>query len=326
MEWLDIVDENGEPTGERVERADAHARGVRHRTAHVWLLRFREGRIQVLLQKRSPEKDSFPGCYDISSAGHIPAGADYIPSALRELREELGLSARPEELRFCGTLSFHARETFRGKPFLDEQVSRVYALWRDAEPAEMTLQAGEVASVLWIDYEACRAVVGDGSLNSCIRPEELDLLRRAFPAVSAEPGDSACLAQLEFTNAANKFMRFNRIRVERLSAREAVLTAPVTEDSLNTGTTVHGGLFLTMADCAVSALARCDGRSYVTTDCNMHFIRNVTRGTLTARAEPISRGRRVFLARVRVFGGDGTLLLTEGTASCFCTDAAPAGE
>ena len=72
MEILDVVDETGAPTGETVERAEAHREGVRHRTAHVWIARNRNGRIQLLLQKRCMQKDSFPGCYDISSAGHIP--------------------------------------------------------------------------------------------------------------------------------------------------------------------------------------------------------------------------------------------------------------
>lgn len=31
-EYLDIVDENGIPTGETVEREMAHAKGFRHRT------------------------------------------------------------------------------------------------------------------------------------------------------------------------------------------------------------------------------------------------------------------------------------------------------
>ena len=53
--------------------------------------------MELLLQKRSQQKDSYPGCYDISSAGHSPAGVDFIPSALRELKEELGLDARPVE-------------------------------------------------------------------------------------------------------------------------------------------------------------------------------------------------------------------------------------
>ena len=77
MEYLDEVNENGEPTGRTVEREIAHSNGVRHRTAHVWIIRQYGGKIQVLLQKRSKTKDSYPGCYDISSAGHIPAGSDY---------------------------------------------------------------------------------------------------------------------------------------------------------------------------------------------------------------------------------------------------------
>ena len=53
MEYLDIVDENGNPTGETVERSFAHKNGVWHRTSHVWILRKREGKIEVLLQKRA---------------------------------------------------------------------------------------------------------------------------------------------------------------------------------------------------------------------------------------------------------------------------------
>ena len=71
MEMLDIIDEKGNPTGEIIDRSIAHLNGIRHRTAHVWILRKKNNRIQVLLQKRSVHKDSYPDCYDISSAGHI---------------------------------------------------------------------------------------------------------------------------------------------------------------------------------------------------------------------------------------------------------------
>lgn len=75
-------------------RSEAHRLGLRHRTSHVWLVPARKnGVLEVLLQKRSDEKDSFPGCYDISSAGHIPAGQGFVDSALRELKEELGVTA-----------------------------------------------------------------------------------------------------------------------------------------------------------------------------------------------------------------------------------------
>ena len=42
-EYLDIVDEKGNPTGETVERSLAHGEGIRHRTAHLWLIRRKEG-------------------------------------------------------------------------------------------------------------------------------------------------------------------------------------------------------------------------------------------------------------------------------------------
>lgn len=180
MELLDLVDENGTPTGETVDRDTAHREGLRHRTAHLWLLRRREGRVQLLLQKRSMDKDSYPGCYDISSAGHIPAGVDFVPSALRELKEELGLEARPEELILCGVRRFEYRDTFHGHPFHDNQVSRVYALWRDVEPEELTLQREEVDEVRWMDYEDCLCGVKAGSFPNCIRLDELEMLKNAW--------------------------------------------------------------------------------------------------------------------------------------------------
>ena len=76
MELLDVVDENGIPTGETVERSIAHAKGIRHRTSHVWLLRRRSKCVEVLLQKRSDNKDSLPRCYETTSAGLSPPGDD----------------------------------------------------------------------------------------------------------------------------------------------------------------------------------------------------------------------------------------------------------
>lgn len=184
MERLDIVDESGTPTGETVSREEAHALGIRHRTAHLWLLRRREGRVQVLLQKRSRTKDSYPGCYDISSAGHIPAGEDFVPSALRELKEELGLEAKPGELIDCGTRRFEYQALFHGRPFHDNQVSRVYALWRDVEPEGLTLQASEVESVQWMDYALCLRGVRENSFPNCIRPDELEMLANAWTSMA----------------------------------------------------------------------------------------------------------------------------------------------
>ena len=59
MELFDIIDENGNPTGKIVERSIAHAEGIPHRTAHIWIIRRRNEKTEILLQKRSRNKDSF---------------------------------------------------------------------------------------------------------------------------------------------------------------------------------------------------------------------------------------------------------------------------
>lgn len=177
MEILDVVDERGIPTGEQTERGKAHALGIRHRTSHVWIVRRKNKRLQILLQKRSDNKDSYPGCYDISSAGHIPAGVDFIPSAIRELKEELGYEARAEELILCGQRHFEFQREFHGKPFHDNQVSNVYALWLDREPEVFILQKEEVAEVRWFDLQECMEKVENNEIPNCIFTEELEMVR-----------------------------------------------------------------------------------------------------------------------------------------------------
>ena len=175
-EIFDIVDEQGIPTGKTIDRETAHREGILHRTAHLWLLRKKEGHVEILVQKRSRNKDSFPSCYDISSAGHIPAGVDFKPSAVRELKEELGLDAEEGELKYCGTRRIRGEREFHGKMFRDNQVSNVYCIWRDIEPEDCILQEEEVEEVRWIRLEECKKQVADGNPAFCIKMEELLML------------------------------------------------------------------------------------------------------------------------------------------------------
>lgn len=184
MEILDIVDENGNPTGETVERTQAHARGIRHRTAHVWLVRMRNGCPEILLQKRCSSKESFPGCYDISSAGHIPAGSDFVPSAIRELQEELGVGAEPEELIFCGDRQAVWIGSFGGKPFLDSEVARVFLLRRDLPESAFHLQAEEVSAVRWMGLAEVIAAVKENTIPHCIYLDELQMVQKKLDGYS----------------------------------------------------------------------------------------------------------------------------------------------
>lgn len=69
-------------------RAEAHAKGRWHASVHIWIVK--EPSL-ILLQKRSEHKDTFPGRWDISAAGHIEAGNSNLNTAQSELAEELGV-------------------------------------------------------------------------------------------------------------------------------------------------------------------------------------------------------------------------------------------
>lgn len=60
-------------------RSAVHRDGDYHRAVHVWI--FAENTQQLLLQKRTDFKDSWPGLWDISSAGHVSAGDTSLNTA-----------------------------------------------------------------------------------------------------------------------------------------------------------------------------------------------------------------------------------------------------
>ncbi len=177
MEYFDICDINGQPIGETISRAEAHDKGILHRTAHVWIVRRVEGRWEVLLQKRSQIKDSFPGQYDTSSAGHIPAGDEPVPSALRELEEELGICAKPEQLTYIGHFFIHFAKEFHGKMFRDYEYCFVYLYQDPVEIDDLTLQEEEVEEVRWFDLEAVWDEIQESRERICVPAEGLSVLR-----------------------------------------------------------------------------------------------------------------------------------------------------
>jgi isopentenyldiphosphate isomerase len=138
-EIFDVVNEQDEVIG-RAPRAEVHRRGLRHRAVHVLVFNLRG---EVFLQKRSMKKDSFPGAWDSSASGHLDSGEDYDPCAVREGREELGVTLAPQRLfkvdscaetgwEFCwvyraeheGPFTLHPDEIERGGWFTPAEVSR----------------------------------------------------------------------------------------------------------------------------------------------------------------------------------------------------------
>ena len=117
------------------------------------------------------------GCRSCCRTGHIPAGKDFEESALRELYEELGVQAQPKDLVVCGQRSFEFKKTFHDEIFHDNQVSRVFLAFCDADEDAYILQESEVSEVRWFDFDECVELVTSNSIPHCIFTEELEMVR-----------------------------------------------------------------------------------------------------------------------------------------------------
>ena len=178
MEYFDVCNEQGEPTGETVSREIAHRDGILHRTSHVWIFREMAGKKQVLLQRRSKQKDSYPGLYDTSSAGHIPAGEEPLPSALRELEEELGIRATADQLAYAGSFRIEYEETFHDRIVHDNEFTHVYVYREPVDIQDLRLQETEVEDAAWFDLEEVWNEIQFSKDRFCVAPQGMQVLMK----------------------------------------------------------------------------------------------------------------------------------------------------
>lgn len=176
LEFFDVLDENGEKTGRIKERSLVHEDGDVHGTSHIWVVRRTEEGYDVLLQKRSADKDSFPGCYDISSAGHVAAGSGYLETAVREIGEELGISASKDDLHFIGFHKGIMNGNFYGRDFQNHEISAVYVYDKPVKMENISLQKEEVEEVIWMDYDTCQKKMEKDEISHCIFQDEFKML------------------------------------------------------------------------------------------------------------------------------------------------------
>ena len=137
-----------------------------------------DGKYQVLLQKRAEDKESFPGCFDTSSAGHIQAGDEPLESAIRELGEELGIHASPEQLNYAGKFHIHYEMEFHGRPFKDNETSFVFCYQEPVDMEKLTLQKEEVETVEWFDLEEVHEACLTRNPRFCVPVEGLRTLMK----------------------------------------------------------------------------------------------------------------------------------------------------
>ncbi|MEE9150235.1 MAG: NUDIX domain-containing protein [Thermoplasmata archaeon] len=90
-EFFDIVDENDDII-DIATREECHKKGFIHRSVMFFVF---DDDGKILVTKRTRTKDFFPGYWSIVLGGHVLAGESYEKAVVREIKEEVGLKAKP---------------------------------------------------------------------------------------------------------------------------------------------------------------------------------------------------------------------------------------
>ena len=98
-ELIDIFDENQKFIG-REMKSVAHKLGHWHKSIHAYIINSKN---EIIIQKRSANKDFYPNVWDVSVGGHISAGEDSVLTVIRECQEELGITISPDEIQYICT-------------------------------------------------------------------------------------------------------------------------------------------------------------------------------------------------------------------------------
>lgn len=164
-EPVDILDRQGNQTGQTMLKSEAHAKSLWHGGAHIWIY---NSKGDVLLQQRSLRKLINPGIWDVSVAGHIQAGKTPKETVVEEAQEEIGLKVNPEELKFIGNTTVDMDEDgWQHKVYL-----WVYILKQDGlKPEDLVLEEAETDAVKWYPLDQMAKDLNDPAKKQLYSPQ-----------------------------------------------------------------------------------------------------------------------------------------------------------
>lgn len=135
-----------------VDRNRAHMETILHRAGIVFLVRS-DGK--VLLQHRSPFKQIFPNRFDSSCSYHVTFGESYEEAAVRELREETGISS---PVVLLGKFSHH-----------DEPENQIVAVFVCRSDAAVTIDRAEAIDARFYAKEEVDRIVASEKVTPWLR-------------------------------------------------------------------------------------------------------------------------------------------------------------
>ena len=158
-ELIDILNKEGKPTGQTAFKSEIHSKGYYHNTAHVW---FYNSDGKILLAQRASTKTLHPLLWDVSVAGHIDAGESVERGAIREIKEEIGLTISENDLQKIGIfLCFQSYEN----GIVDNEFHHTYIIELKVGIHYLIPQEGEVENLKLMSFQEFSNIIDHIGMN-----------------------------------------------------------------------------------------------------------------------------------------------------------------
>lgn len=144
-ELWDVYDSNRNLAGRTHRRADPLRNGDYHLVVHIWL---QNSRGEFLITKRAPDK-GFPNMWECTG-GSAVAGDDSLKAAIREVKEETGLNAKPEN----GSCVFSITR--------EDNICDVWLFRQDFDINDVVLQENETVDAKYASKDEIRRMIKTG--------------------------------------------------------------------------------------------------------------------------------------------------------------------
>ena len=153
-ELWDILDENGNKTGRLHERGKPLADGDYHLCVYVFI---ENDKGEYLISKRTPNK-IMPNMWE-TTGGNAIAGEDSLTSALKEVKEELGITLDPQNGRII-------KRDIRCYGDGRNNISDIWLFKQNVDIQDVKLAPDETCDAMWASRDKINSMIKDGTFTS----------------------------------------------------------------------------------------------------------------------------------------------------------------
>ena len=148
MELLEVLDENGNLTGQVLDKRTIHQLGLYHKEVAIFLINDKK---EILLQKRASSKEIEPNKW-AWHGGHVIAFEDTTNAIIREAEEELGIKLTKNNINLLLTLKHNKMP--------NKQFTYVYYSFCNYPIInKFKIQKEELSEIKWFEFKDFKSMI-----------------------------------------------------------------------------------------------------------------------------------------------------------------------